>query len=54
MDIGVVRGLFPGGKPVLPEVKAVVGREHDVGVVELPAHPQRVDECGHAAIDRLQ
>ena len=45
---------LPGGHPVLPEVEAVVGREHDVGVVELLGGAQRVDELDDAAVDGLQ
>ena len=36
---------LPGRHAVLAEVEAVVGREHDVGVVELPGDPQRVHEA---------
>ena len=36
VDVGVVRRLLPRRQPVLAEVEAVVRREHDVGVVELP------------------
>ena len=40
VDVGVVRRLLPRRQAVLAEVEAVVRREHDVGVVELPGGPQ--------------
>ena len=54
VDVGLVRGLLARRHAVLTEVEAVVRREHDVGVVELPGHPERVHEPGDAAVDGLQ
>jgi len=54
MDVGLLRGLFASGHPMLTQVVAVVGREDDVGVIELIVRLQLVDETGYPAIDGLQ
>ena len=53
-NIAFVRRLLSGRHPELPEVEAVVGAEHEVGVLELTGLPQRVDETDDAAVDGLQ
>ena len=54
MDVEVVRGLLAGGHPELTEVEPVVGREDDVGVVELTGGAQRAEQLADAVVDRLQ
>ena len=54
VDVGLVRRLLAGRHAVLTEVEPVVGREHDVRVVELLRRPQRVHETRHATVDGLQ
>ena len=54
VDVGLVRRLLAGGHAVLTEVEPVVGREHDVRVVELLRRPQRVHEPRHATVEGLE
>ena len=54
VDVGVVRRLLARRQAVLAEVEPVVGREHDVGVVQRVQRPERRDEVGDTTVDRLQ
>ena len=54
VDVLLVRGLLARGEAVLAEVVAVVRREDDVGVVQLPVARQRGREIGDGVIDGLE
>ena len=50
----LVRGLLALRQSVVAEVEAIVRREDDVGVGELPVLLERRDQLAESAVDRLQ
>ena len=52
-DVGVERGLLAADQPVLAEVVAVVGAEHDVGLVGEVFGGERGFGVGEQLVDRL-